>query len=42
LLTVMVSIRRMRCNRGQPSGTVLWSVLLPLGRETAVTNTGLA
>ena len=28
---------RMRCTAGYSSGTVLWSVLLPTGRETEVT-----
>jgi hypothetical protein len=38
LLTVMGSIRRMRCDPGAASCTFLWSVLLPTGRETAVTD----
>jgi hypothetical protein len=38
LLTVMGSIRRMRCDPGLASCTFLWSVLLPTSRETAVTN----
>ena len=40
MLTVMGTIRRMRCNPRGASGTVLWSVLLPTGRETAITATG--
>ena len=40
MLTVRGSIRRMRCNLGGASGTVLWSVLLPAGRETAATDMG--
>jgi hypothetical protein len=41
LLTVTGSILPMRCTAGTASGTVLWSVLLPTSRETAVTLTGL-
>lgn len=41
LLTVTESILPMRCTAGIPSGTVLWSVLLPVSRETVVTHTGL-
>jgi hypothetical protein len=37
LLTDRVSIVRMRCTEASRSGTVLWSVLLPTGREAAVT-----
>jgi hypothetical protein len=42
LLTVGASIRRLRCTGGVPSGTVLWSALLPTSRETVVTHTGLS
>ena len=31
------SIARMRCTGGCSSGMVLWSVLLPTGKETEVT-----
>ena len=41
MLTVMGSIRRMRCQLRGASGTVLWSALLPTSRETVVTHTGL-
>jgi hypothetical protein len=37
LLTDRESIVQMRCTAGNSSGTVLWSVLLPTGRETEVT-----
>ena len=37
MLTVRESIVRMRYTAGFSSGTVLWSVLLPTGRETGVT-----
>lgn len=40
MLTVTGSIPRMRYAVGIPSGTVLWSVLLPTGRETVLTGTG--
>ena len=32
------SIVQMRCTEAIPSGTVLWSVLLPTGREMEVTS----
>jgi hypothetical protein len=41
LLTVTGTILPMRYTAGTASGTVLWSVLLPASRETAVTHTGL-
>lgn len=37
MLTVKVSIPPMRCTAAIASGTVLWSVLLPVSRETQVT-----
>jgi hypothetical protein len=37
LLTDRESIVRMRCAAGFPSGTVLWSVSLPTGKEMDVT-----
>jgi hypothetical protein len=37
LLTDRESIGRMRCTAANSSGMVLWSVLLPTGRETNVT-----
>ncbi|AFM14946.1 hypothetical protein Mycch_0120 [Mycolicibacterium chubuense NBB4] len=40
LLTVRASIPRMRYAGITPSGTVLWSVLLPMSRETVLTETG--
>ena len=40
MLTVRESIVRMLCTAGFPSGTVLWSVLLPTGREMDVTWSG--
>ena len=40
MLTVRVTIQRMRCKAQLASGTVLWSVLLPMSRETATTRTG--
>ena len=39
LLTVQSSILRMRCTALKPSGTLLWSGLLPMSRETAITPT---
>ena len=39
LLTVAVTILRMRCPAPIRSGTVLWSALLPTSRETAITHT---
>lgn len=41
MLTVTGTILPMRRTRAYQSGTVLWSVLLPTSRETAVTQTGL-
>ena len=35
-------IARMRCTAMPPSGTVLWSVSLPVSREAVVTDSGLA
>lgn len=40
LLTLRESIVRMLCTAGFVSGTVLWSVLLPTGREMYVTWSG--
>lgn len=40
MLTVADSIPQMRYAVATPSGTVLWSVLLPTGRETVLTGTG--
>ena len=39
MLTVADSIPQMRYAVATPSGTVLWSVLLPTGRETVLTVT---
>ena len=38
MLTDGEPIVRMRCTAGYSSGTVLWSVLLPTGREMEVTS----
>ena len=40
MLTVRESILRMRYAAGIPSGTVLWSHLLPVSKETCVTHRG--
>lgn len=40
MLTVPCSIPQMPYALATPSGTVLWSVLLPAGRETVLTGTG--
>jgi hypothetical protein len=40
LLTVRGTIPPMRYTGHNPSGTVLWSVLLPMSREAGLTRTG--
>jgi len=40
LLTVIGTIRRMRCSAQGASCTFLWSALLPVSREMVVTGTG--
>ncbi|BBY18468.1 hypothetical protein MLIT_40600 [Mycolicibacterium litorale] len=41
LLTVRCPIRPMRYTVAKPSGTVLWSHLLLVSRETVVTRVGM-
>ncbi|BBZ63300.1 hypothetical protein MMON_46010 [Mycolicibacterium monacense] len=41
LLTVECPILPMRCTAGKRSGTVLWSHLLLMSRETVVTRVGM-
>ncbi|BBX67285.1 hypothetical protein MPSYJ_07460 [Mycolicibacterium psychrotolerans] len=41
MLTVEGLIQRMRYRRSEASGTVLWSALLPTGREARLTRSGL-
>ena len=36
-----MTILRMRCSAPLASGTLLWSVLLPISRETVITHTEL-